>query len=115
MVVWNSEKAVVLDVAVCGDSIHPNTDHELKVHKYSVLHPEVAPYVRTLTGLSPTFSAFVANWRGVISPLSAQDLLKLGLRKSDLTLLSVSVVEQGTVLHRMFQQTTSRAAGARRR
>jgi len=115
LVVWNNERAVVLDVAVCSDQADPNTDHHNKVRKYAITNPEVAPFVKNLTGKDPEFSAFVSNWRGILAPESANDMLKFGLRKRDLAILSVSVVELGTVIHRQFQQTTSRAHHAARR
>ena len=80
----------------------------MKVEKYSTI-PEVATFVQTLTGQTPTFTAFAMNWRGVIAPKSEQDLRQIGLRKSDIRLLSNITVEQGTVIHQQFQQSTTRA------
>ena len=51
------------------------------------------------------------NQRGVLSPLSATDLLGCGLRKANLRLLAIVTVEQGTMIHRHFQTSTQRVAG----
>ena len=109
LVFWNTEKAVVLDAAVCGDE--PDSGRKsyyAKIKKYSDDHPKVGPWVKALTNFEPTFSALVINWRGCVDSRMEVDLRSMGLRKSDIQLLSVSTVEWGTIAHRLFMCCTSR-------
>ena len=110
LVFWNHERSLVLDVTVCGDRGSPDQAHRAKVDYYSSF-PEVAEWVERTTGHQPSFSALAFNWRGVLSPLSAADLLGCGLRKANLRLLAMVTVEQGTMIHRHFQTSTLRVAG----
>ena len=110
LLAWKEERSVVLDVAVCSDDLAPDIAHEQKVHKYSNV-PQIAQYFREMGKEPPYFSAFAVNWRGVVSPKSAADLRSFGVRKWDIRLLSVATVEQGTVMHRLFQQSTARSSG----
>ena len=102
LVFWNSEASYVLDVAVEGDGFDPDTGHERKVAKYSAV-PEITALVqRSRIPFSnknqvPTCTAFVSNWRGMLSRKSSYALMELGcFRKTDLKLLSVAIVEQST-------------------
>ena len=109
LVIWNSERSAVLDVEVSSDGYRtPNHGHDRKVEKYST--DEVKRYVTQLTGHQPLITAFSTNWRGIIAPLSASDMLLLGLRRKQLELLSVVTIEQGTVIHRHFMKSCSRAS-----
>ena len=110
LLAWKEERSVVLDVAVCSDDLAPDIAHEQKVHKYSNV-PQIAQYFREMGKEPPYFSAFAVNWRGVVSPKSAADLRSFGVRKWDIRLLSLATVEQGTVMHRLFQQSTARSSG----
>ena len=63
LVFWNSEASYVLDVAVEGDWFDPDTGHERKVTKYSVV-PEITALVQRSrfpfrnANQVPTFTAF---------------------------------------------------------
>ena len=101
-------------VAVEGDGFDPDTGHERKVAKYSVV-PEITALVQRSrfpfrnANQVPTFTAFVSNWRGVLSRKSSYALLELGcFRKTDLKLLSVAIVQESTWVHQMFHWSTYR-------
>ena len=112
LIIWNEETAVVLDVAVCGDDQDAGRiAYRNKITKYSVDHPEVSPWVKALTTKEPTYSALIINWRGCIHSKSEIDLRAMGLSKAAMKLLSLSTVEWGTVAHRIFMCSTSRARG----
>ena len=65
LIIWNNERAVVLDVVVCGDDQDAGRiAFNNKITKYSVDHPEVTPWVKALTSKEPSYSALVINWRG---------------------------------------------------
>ena len=99
---------VVLDVGICSDMYDdPNTPHMAKVEKYQQ-HQEVVASIEQLTGSPPLFSSIIISWRGVFSPASAADLRSFGLTQADLGLLSAITVEQGAVIHRIWNQSTSR-------
>ena len=108
LVAWNGVQSVVIDVTVTSDNLpDPNTAHMEKVNKYSSLE-EITSCVERNSGLRPHYSALAISWRGVISPQSAQDMVSLGLTKSELKLLSAVVVEKTALIHRHFHQSTYR-------
>ena len=114
LVIWNNEKAVVLDVAVCRDDQDARRiAYSNKITKYSADHPEVSPWVKALTNKEPTYSDLIINWRGCFYSKLESDLRSMGLRKSAIQLLSISTVEWGTVVHHIFMCSTSRARGQR--
>ena len=90
----------------------PNTPYENKVLYYSG-RPEIVAAVSELTGCPPTFSGAIISWRGCVAPNTARDLLSLGLGKDVLRLLSAITVEQGAVIHRVFNTSTQRTPGRR--
>ena len=100
LVFWNSEASYVLDVAVEG--FDTDTRHERKLAKYYVVLEITALVRRSRIPFSnanqlPTYTAFVSNWRSVLSHKSSFTLMELGcFRKTDLKLLSVAIVEQST-------------------
>ena len=99
---------VVLDVGICSDMYDdPNTPHMVKVEKYEQ-HQEIKESIEQLTGTPPLFSSIIISWRGVFSPASAADLRSFGLTQADLGLLAAITVEQGAVIHRIWNQSTSR-------
>ena len=84
----------------------PNTPHQAKVDKYST--DEITRKIHQLTGSEPGFSSITISWRGVFSPASATHLRDLGFTQADLGLLSAITVEQGALIHRLFNQSTLR-------
>ena len=109
LVVYGPEKpTVVLDVGIVSDMYDdPNTPHMAKVEKYGK-HQEVRDSVEQLTSSQPRFSSIIVSWRGVFAPASASDLRELGFTQADLGLLAAITVEQGAVIHRIWNQSTSR-------
>ena len=109
LVAYGPDKpTVVLDAAICSDMYDdPDTPHQAKVNKYAV--EEIKKKVEQLTGKSPEFTSITISWRGVFSPASANDLRGLGLTQADLGLLSAITVEQGAVIHRIFNTSTLRS------
>jgi hypothetical protein len=100
------QTAYVVDVTIHSDMYDdPNAPHRAKVEKYAA-HPEIVRGVEVITGVSPTFSAIAISWRGCMSPASAADLRRLGLKAADLGLLAAITVEQGTIIHRLFNMST---------
>ena len=101
-------QSVILDVAVTSDMYDdPNTPHWGKV-EYYCQHDEITEGVTATSGCPPQFSALAISWRGCITPQSAHDLRTLGFTKSDLGLLSAITCEQGAIIHRVFNCSTSR-------
>ena len=93
LVFWNSKASYVLDVAVEGNGFDPDTRHERKLAKYYVV-PEITALVhRSRISFSnanqlPMYTAFVSNWRSMLSHKSSFTLMELGcFRKTDLKLL----------------------------
>ena len=54
------------------------------------------------------------NWRGAMSPLSANGLLAMGLTKSNLGVLTVRVLELGFRIYAFFKGSTHRVAARNR-
>ena len=100
-----------MDVAVCGDNLDPDKMHQHKVDKYAAIEAVQTEMAHLSGHRNLVFSAFAVNWRGVVSGRSASDLLSFGIRRTDIKLLSLVTVEQGTVIHRCFQTNTYRRPG----
>ena len=99
--------SVVLDACIVSDMYDdPDTPHRNKVQKYNT--PEICSQVERLTGSAPEVSSICISWRGVFSPTSAAYLRSLGLTQADLGLLSAITVEQGAIIHRLFNTSTLR-------
>ena len=82
LIIWNNEKAVVLNVAVCVDDQDAGRiAYSNKITKYSADHPEVSPWVKALMNKEPTYSALVINCRGCFYSKSESDLRSMGLKK----------------------------------
>ena len=97
----------VLDAAITSDMYDdPDTPHQGKVDKYNTL--EIKRKVEQLTGSEPGFSSVTISWRGIFSPASASDLRDLGFTQADLGLLAAIAVEQGAIIHRIFNMSTLR-------
>ena len=108
LLVWgrDDQQSVVIDVAVSADNLpDPDTRHWDKVRYYSQ-YVEIASGVEAITGTRPEFSSVTLNWRGLFSPASAADLRRLGFTTRDLGLLATITVEQGAVIHRIFNTST---------
>ena len=98
--------SVIIDVTCVSDMyVDLNIPHFSKVDYYSQ-RPEIVHEVTALTGQPPSFSSISISWRGCFSPQSASDLRELGLTASNLGLLSAITVEQGAIIHRIFNTTT---------
>ena len=96
----------VLDVAVSADNLpDPDTRHWDKVRYYSQ-YEEISAAVYNISGSRPEFSSVTLNWRGLFSPASHADLRRLGLTERDVGLLAAITVEQGAVIHRVFNTST---------
>ena len=99
--------SVVLDACVVSDMYDdPDTPHQQKVTKYNT--EEIRSQVERLTGSVPEVSSICISWRGVFSPRSAAYLRTLGFTQADLGLLSAITVEQGAIIHRLFNTSTLR-------
>ena len=108
LVLWDEERAFVADITVTSDQVGGVKAHRDKVAYYD--QPEIREWVHQVTGVSNiSFSAVAANWRGVLSPLSA-DFLKsvLKLPNSSLSLLSLRICEETARIHRFFYSSTMR-------
>ena len=107
LLVWGEGKpCVVLDVAVSADNLpDPDTRHWDKVRYYSQ-YDRLSAGVEAITGARPEFSSITLNWRGLFSPASAADLRRLGFTQRDVGLLATLTVEQGAMIHRVFNQST---------
>jgi hypothetical protein len=111
LVLWNEKKAYVADVTITSDQVGGVKAHRDKVAYYD--QPEIREWVERQTGCSDiSFSAVAANWRGVLSPLSA-DFLKsvLKLRNRDISLLGLRICEDTYHIHRNFRKGTLRVPG----
>ena len=107
LLVWGEGKACfILDVAVSADNLpDPDTRHWDKVRYYSQ-YDRLSTGVELITGMRPEFSSVTLNWRGIFSPRSASDLRSLGFTRRDIGLLAAITVEQGAVIHRVFNTST---------
>ncbi|CAB4037351.1 reverse transcriptase [Paramuricea clavata] len=108
LVLWNDRKAYVADVTVTSDQVGGVKAHRDKVAYYD--QPEIREWVSNLTGVADiSFSAVAANWRGVLSSLSA-DFLKSVLKLSnwDLSVLGLRICEDTFHVHRSFGRCTYR-------
>ncbi|CAB4002520.1 Hypothetical predicted protein, partial [Paramuricea clavata] len=102
LVLWNESRAYVADVTVTSDQVGGVKAHRDKVAYYD--QPEIREWVERFTGLSDiSFSAVAANWRGVVSHLSA-DFLKSVLKLSnwDISLLGLRICEETYHIHQYF-------------
>ena len=108
LVAYGPDKAsVVLDACVVSDMYDdPDQPHVAKVTKYNT--EEIRSQVERLTGSVPEVSSVTISWRGVFSPSSAAYLRTLGFTQADLGLLSAITVEQGAIIHRLFNTSTLR-------
>ena len=94
LVLWNESKAYVADVTITSDQVGGARAHRDKVAYYH--QPEIREWVQNITGLTDvSFSAVAANWRGVLSALSA-DFLKSVLKLSswEISLLGLWICEE---------------------
>ena len=81
----------IIDTQFSTDTIDTNTNYRHKTDYYN--KPEILSYAKQLTGAKQAkLSAFYWNWRGIHSSLTSKDLYSLGLRKHDITLLSIRVM-----------------------
>lgn len=109
LVYADGKPSAILDATVVSDYYtDPNTPHQDKVNYYSRCD-EITRGVLATTGIPPTFSSITISYRGCVAPQSAQDLRNLGLSERDLGLLAAITVEQGAVIHRVFNCSTSKA------
>ena len=108
------KQTYVIDTTIVADNCS-NLDqpHHDKQVKYGT-NEDLCIKIEELTGSKPLFSSVTINWRGCFSPESAKDLLSMGLKISTLKLLATIVVEQGAIIHRMWNQSTYRMARRRR-
>ena len=107
LLVWREGiSSVILDVAVSADNLpDPDTRHWDKVRYYSQ-YDRISTGVESITGTRPEFSSVTLNWRGLFSPRSAADLRSLGFTQRDIGLIAAITVEQGAVIHRVFNTST---------
>ena len=113
LVFWNGDSAFVLDVGINGDGFDPDTGHERKVDYYAAEAVHIRKWIneQATADLFPEFTAFVSNWRGVLSRKSTDSLLALGFSKSDIRLLSIVIVERSSWIHQVFTRSTRRLPG----
>ena len=81
--------------------------HTLKRQYYDT--PEIRDWAASKAECDPQrvqVSAVVFNWRGAIAQPSALDLLRLGLTRGDLRLLSVVVLEKGFAAYMFSRRST---------
>ena len=111
LVLWNESKAFIADVTITSDQAGGAGAHCDKVAYYD--QPEIREWVQNITGLTDvSFSAVAANWRGVLSALSA-DFLKSVLKLSswEISLLGLRICEESCHIHKHFRMGTYRVAG----
>ena len=109
--------AKVIDVSIVSDDIHPDIAHQRKADYYS-REPAVVAWVAFRTDClvsSIDFAGAIWNWRGALSPASATVLADIGIRKSDLNILTIRVLEQGFKCWRTFKDCTWLGGRRRRR
>ena len=91
----------------------PTRSGGVKAHRDKVAYyeqPDIPEWLHQATGESNiSFSAVVANWRGVLSPLNAEFLKSvLKLLSSGISLLSLRICEETSRIHRFFHSSTLR-------
>ena len=109
LVLWNESKAYVAVVTITSDRVGRAKAHRDKIAYYD--QPEIREWVTLRTGLTDvSFSAVGANWRGVLSPLSAEFLKSETLSNWDISLLGLWICEETYHIHRCFGRGTFRVA-----
>ena len=90
-----------IDTQISTDTIDTDTNYRHKTYYYN--KPEILSYAKQLTGAKQAkLSASCWNWRGIPSSLTSKDLYSLGLRKHDITLLSIRVMTDSLQIYRKY-------------
>ena len=91
----------IIDTQISTDTIDTDTNYRHKTDYYN--KPEILSYAKQLTGAKQAkLSASCWNWRGIPSSLTSKDLYSLGLRKHDITLLSIHVMAGSLNIYRKY-------------
>lgn len=108
IIVWNADKAYVIDVTIVADNADMYVAHELKVAYYN--KPHVTSWVSHVSGRSSiVYSSVAFNWRGALAPPSYELLHSdLKITKRNITLLSVIVLERSFHIWLTFKRGTYR-------
>ena len=106
-------EAWVLDPTIVADNCEDlNTEHVKKCDKYSNL--DVEAEVRRLTDTAGFvhYAGVVFNWRGIMAKDSIRELLTMGMSRTDLEALCLTVVRGSAYIHQISQLAKGRLPGA---
>ena len=88
VIATRNKMTYVIDTQICSDSIDPDVRYEDKRKKYDI--PEIRTQTKILTkATNIEFAGCILNWRGTPSRKTVSLLLKLGLSKRDIELMSI--------------------------
>ena len=101
LLAYRNDIVYIIDTQISTDTIDTDTNYRHKTDYYN--KPEILSYAKQLTGAKQAkLSASCWNWRGIPSSLTSKDLYSLGLRKHDITLLSIRVMTGSLNIYRKY-------------
>ena len=113
---WKDDQYFVCDVSVVSDLANLNEEHDRKIRKYDIR--DVHAWMKEnnpgqALNLKPVITAFVCNWRGVMSEKSYKFWTSFGVGKKLLTYYILSVLLNTYNIWKFFKCCTWRV-GRRR-
>ena len=113
---WKDDQYFVCDVSVVSDLANLNEEHDRKIRKYDIR--DVHAWMKEnnpgqALNLKPVITAFVCNWRGVMSEKSYKFWTRFGVGKKLLTYYILSVLLNTYNIWKFFKCCTWRV-GRRR-
>ena len=112
LIAWKEDLAICSDVTISSDIAILNADHLNKTNKYD--NNDIRDWIR-LHNPSPEttlkkiyFSAHVWNWRGAIAQKSYDDLIFLGLTKTNIKWLTICVLKKSYQIWQTYTTHTTR-------
>ena len=101
LIIYKNDTAYIIDTQISIDTINTNINYTKKINYYNTT--AIIAYAKQITGANRiVFSASCCNWRGIPSALTTQDLIKLGLNKRNIELLSIRVIAGGLDIYRNY-------------
>ena len=101
LLAYRNDIVYIIDTQISTDTIDTDTNYRHKTDYYN--KPEILSYAKQLTGAKQAkLSTSCWNWRGIPSSLTSKYLYSLGLRKHDITLLSIRVMTGSLNIYRKY-------------
>ena len=104
LIIYKNDTAYIIDTQISIDTKNTDINYTKKTNYYNTT--DIIAYAKQITGANRiVFSASCWNCRGIPSATqekTTQDLLKLGLNKRDIELLSIRVIAGGLDIYRNY-------------